>query len=277
MTKNIRDWFDSGQYVGDRGRTVKISDYEKEWRESMDALVSDSTGTGGSFHGGKKKKKKANDDGSGLYKLPPYKRCADSHKPLKLPGNLQIHGGYCGHPAVKADVYIGFDGVMRLADDCRPWEGKYAVYFHIEDCKAPRDASEFKKLVDWTIEQLQAGKKVHVGCIGGHGRTGTFLAAIYAQLSGDKAAIEYVRANYCNKAVESAAQISFLMHHFGVDKAEPRKEFTGLLSPTGLDFSKARSGNDGGLVKLGKRGLTTGRPLHRRGNIWGANAMDDCE
>jgi hypothetical protein len=273
MVKNIRDLFDSGQYVGGRGRTVKISDYEKEWRESMDALVADSTGTGGSFHVGKKKKKKANDD---WFEQLEYKRCADSHKPLKLPGGLSIHGGFCGHPVVEADVYIGFDGMMRLAGDCRPWDGKYEVYFRIEDRKAPKDASQFKKLVAWTIEQLQAGKKIHAGCIGGHGRTGTFLVAVYAQMSGDKAAIEYVRANYCNKAVESAAQISFLMRHFGVNKAEPRKHSTDLLPGSGLDFSKARSGNDGGLVKLGNRGLTTGRPLHRRGNIWGVNATEDC-
>ena len=72
--------------------------------------------------------------------------------------------------------------------------------------QAPKDAVEFKKMVVWLKEQGQAGKKIHIGCIGGHGRTGTLLAALVKEVTGNVDAIAYVRKNYCAKAVESNSQ-----------------------------------------------------------------------
>ncbi len=48
---------------------------------------------------------------------------------------------------------------------------------------------------------------VEVGCLGGHGRTGTALACL-AVLTGTPAneAVAWVRANYCAHAVETEAQ-----------------------------------------------------------------------
>lgn len=53
----------------------------------------------------------------------------------------------------------------------------------------------------------EQGWKVEVGCMGGHGRTGTFLAYL-AVLSGVPAqdAVAYVRTNYCEHAIESDEQ-----------------------------------------------------------------------
>jgi protein-tyrosine phosphatase len=56
----------------------------------------------------------------------------------------------------------------------------------------PDKPDEFKKLVAWTRKQLEAGLKVHCGCMGGHGRTGTFLAALSSDF-GEKDAISHVR------------------------------------------------------------------------------------
>ena len=127
-------------------------------------------------------------------------RCYHSHKPLKLPGgDLVIYGGSCITPAVKdAGVYIGFDYGMTFSGKQYPWRGSYEFLFEIRDMRAPADAGEFKKLVAWTVEQLQAGKKVHAGCIGGHGRTGTFLSALVATL-GEKDATEFVRTHYSRR------------------------------------------------------------------------------
>lgn len=56
-----------------------------------------------------------------------------------------------------------------------------------------------------------AGMWVEVGCIGGHGRTGTALAcmAVLAGMSPAEAVI-YVRETYCTKAIESKSQEWFV-------------------------------------------------------------------
>lgn len=171
---------------------------------------------------------------SGSSEKDTYVACYHSHKPMKLVPKdgpmvgsvLFISGGSCHNPIIKdADVYIGLDANMRRGL-AWPWKGGVEVEFPITDMNAPTDAETFKALITWTCTQLQEGKKVHVGCIGGHGRTGTFLAALTAELTGEKDAIQYVRKNYCEKAVESVSQIKFLMKHFGVNDATPTKTYT---------------------------------------------------
>jgi protein-tyrosine phosphatase len=68
----------------------------------------------------------------------------------------------------------------------------------------PKSPKDFKALVAWTKTQLEEGKKVHCGCVGGHGRTGTFLAALCSEF-GEKDAVTYVRQNYCKNVVEQPA------------------------------------------------------------------------
>lgn len=54
---------------------------------------------------------------------------------------------------------------------------------------------------------LCAGKRVLVFCMGGHGRTGTVLAALKAMLEPDtEDPIADVREAYCQKAVETDLQ-----------------------------------------------------------------------
>lgn len=168
-------------------------------------------------------------------------RCYESHPSLKLAG-FEIWGGSCLYPSVKdADVYIGFDTGMHLTPKPYPWERDtkpraVEVYFHIADGTAPKDPAQFKKMIVWTALQLQMGKKVHAGCIGGHGRTGLFLAALYTHMTGEKDSITHVRNTYCNKAVESATQVAFLNKHYGI------KEVTG--SKAAIVMRKPKSGWD---------------------------------
>ena len=165
----------------------------------------------------------------------PSPRCYASHPPLPLGGGgLVIHGGSCLDPAViDADVYIGFDRGMRLTSRQYPWTPGYEILFLINDMQAPAKPGHFKKLVHWTADRLTDGLKVHCGCIGGHGRTGTFFAALVRVMLDEPDAIAYVRQHYCKKAVESAAQVAFLAEHFGVKGANPTKSYSGSGSSSG--------------------------------------------
>ena len=56
-------------------------------------------------------------------------------------------------------------------------------------------------------------KRVCVCCVGGHGRTGTLLAALLIVIGGydDLAAVQFIHDNYCDQAVESQEQDKYLM------------------------------------------------------------------
>ena len=61
------------------------------------------------------------------------------------------------------------------------------------------------------VERARHGERVEIGCIGGHGRTGTALACL-AVLTGLPAgeAVGWVRRTYCDGAVETEEQRAFV-------------------------------------------------------------------
>jgi hypothetical protein len=159
-------------------------------------------------------------------------KCYESHPQLQLGGGIFI-GGSCGHPVRDdADVYIGLESGMRHQSAKYPWaaadSGPVGVSFLINDMGAPKDVPNFLAMIRWLAEQLAAGKTVHVGCVGGHGRTGLVLSALVKYVTGNADAITWVRANYCNRAVESASQVEFLHQHFGIVKVEGTKSYDKL-------------------------------------------------
>lgn len=153
-----------------------------------------------------------------------FERCYESHPALPLGGGRVIYGGSCGYPVVTdADIYVGLDYSMATNPMQYPWNSGEAFKFLIPDMGVPNDVTEFKKLIDWLSLQLIAQKKVHVGCIGGHGRTGMVLAALVKVMMGEVDAISYVRKHYCQKAVESNTQVRFLHEHFGIKEVPGAK------------------------------------------------------
>lgn len=193
-------------------------------------------------------------------------RCLDTHPVLDidesdktLPG---VRGGACGRPAFKkCDVYIGFDHGMTFTSRQFPWMEGHEIQYLITDRAAPKDAPSFLKLVDWTIEQIVAGKKIHAGCIGGHGRTGLFFAALVARHTGRADAITYVRENYCQRAVESKAQIEFLAEHYGCDKVKPSKAPATKYKATSTTPYKPLPA-----------GVVPTYPIQNASSVWGRNA-----
>lgn len=183
----------------------------------------------------------------------PYHQCWESHEPLKIVvggKDYFVNGGSCRYePGAEFDIFIGFDAGMTHTLRALPWNEGTEVYFHIQDMTAPKDLEQFKKLVAWSAEQILAGKKLYAGCIGGHGRTGTFLAALVTYMTGEEDSITYVRKNYCQKAVETSSQVEFLHKHFGIRKIESSKGsgygnlgWSGFSGSTGVTGSASTAG-----------------------------------
>lgn len=142
---------------------------------------------------------------------------------------VTIYGGSCHHPSVKdADLYVSLDVEQPVYHWEQPWyeeEGKKHLRFPIPDMSIPEDSEDFKCCIDHIKYNISLGKKVHVGCIGGHGRTGMVLSALIQECMGEKlvdqlgnkiSAIDYVRENYGKKAVETVPQILFLYYNFNI-------------------------------------------------------------
>jgi Swiss Army Knife protein, DSP-PTPase phosphatase domain len=89
-----------------------------------------------------------------------------------------------------------------------PWS-----HAHVDwpDFGLPTDPDAFSAALRDALERAQRGERVELGCVGGHGRTGTALACL-AVLAGTPAAeaVTWIRANYCPKAIETPAQESFV-------------------------------------------------------------------
>lgn len=151
----------------------------------------------------------------------PPKRCHLSHPEVPIANGVFIGGSSSDHEHIEADIYVGLDTprspLFRLG---KPQP--VAVHYPIVNMSVPKREDKFKALIEWLYSELLAGKRVHVGCIGGHGRTGLILAALL-HLDGEADPIAKARDVYCKKAVESAAQVNYLVKLFGMPTAKPSK------------------------------------------------------
>jgi hypothetical protein len=119
---------------------------------------------------------------------------------------------------VTAVSYLGDDPYGREATpafglylDSRwdpPWPHAHADW---PDFGVPADAAALRASLQQLLDRARAGEAVELGCLGGHGRTGTALACL-AVLTGTPAdeAVAWVRERYCGDAVETDAQRAFV-------------------------------------------------------------------
>jgi len=79
------------------------------------------------------------------------------------------------------------------------------------DYGMPKDRKCLMRSLSWLLKQVEQEKIVEIGCMGGHGRTGTALAALLV-LQGIPAqdAIRRVWRRYCEEAIESKSQLAFI-------------------------------------------------------------------
>lgn len=80
------------------------------------------------------------------------------------------------------------------------------------DLGLPADEDEAADQIVAAFTRAKNGEQVEIGCIGGLGRTGTVLAcmAILAGVPVDQA-VEWVRANYDSRAVETLEQAEWVL------------------------------------------------------------------
>lgn len=91
------------------------------------------------------------------------------------------------------------------------WPSMAFVYW--ADYKAPNpDVVRYAK---WTAEQWRSGKSIQFGCMGGHGRTGTFIAMVLVEALGKtgQEGFDWVREKYCADAIEGKAQEDFVKNY----------------------------------------------------------------
>jgi hypothetical protein len=75
----------------------------------------------------------------------------------------------------------------------------------IRDFGVPTDSVALQEALREVIKRLARHESIYVGCMGGKGRTGLFLALLVKAL-GKSNPVQYVRANYDPHAVETPEQ-----------------------------------------------------------------------
>jgi hypothetical protein len=89
-----------------------------------------------------------------------------------------------------------------------PWDQGHIDW---PDFGVPANGEAVVETLKAVLERARSGQNIEVGCLGGHGRTGTALACL-AVLTGHPAldAVAWARSNYCGKAVETPEQEAFV-------------------------------------------------------------------
>lgn len=126
-----------------------------------------------------------------------------------------------------------------------PAASKADVLVPIKDFGVPT-VTDMVKAVDLAVDAMRHRRPVYAGCMGGIGRTGTFIACL-AKLWGSKNPVADVRANYLGHAVETEGQ---------------RKFIADIEFPTGLKVKVAFLKVAGALPFRGKMNLLNPFALH---------------
>ena len=86
------------------------------------------------------------------------------------------------------------------------------------DFGVPADTDALVRTLEGALDRARRGERVEMGCLGGHGRTGTALACLAALTNGARDTgdaaeageridpVDWVRQTYCSHAVETDAQ-----------------------------------------------------------------------
>lgn len=138
-------------------------------------------------------------------------RARDSHlhrTPIVMPdGTVVTAVSYGSAEPYGRDVLPDFG--LYLDERWRPpWPHEHLDW---PDFSVPDDPAVVAAALELLLERSRSGQRVEIGCYGGHGRTGTAIAglAILCGHAPDEA-VSWVRATYCERAVENEEQETFV-------------------------------------------------------------------
>lgn len=131
-------------------------------------------------------------------------KCRHYMQPILLPNGVTIYASSHHHFRDKDELHPDFGVYLDTiwSPDCLaysiPWNDHGLPTISLDDVG---------HVAISLMEYAKAGKKIEIGCIGGHGRTGTLIAmlAILGGVRG-KNAVRWVHKNYCEEAIESDQQ-----------------------------------------------------------------------
>lgn len=113
-------------------------------------------------------------------------------------------GMYLDHSWGDGDLYSN-DGLDLTVEGALPT--LFVNWPDFGDIPVPN----FSRALAWAVTKIREGKTLEIGCMGGHGRTGTVaagLAVVYGV--GAREAIDLVRKSYCTLAIENKTQEDLL-------------------------------------------------------------------
>lgn len=147
--------------------------------------------------------------------------CAAPEDHQHFPFEAHRHRTPVSFPSGAELLAVSFDSDDPYTRDRRPDFGLYLdeawapPWEHARvdwpDFGLPVDLDDVRDQLSAVLARAQAGDVVEIGCLGAHGRTGTALACL-AVIDGVDAqvAVDWVRANYCERAVETPQQAAFV-------------------------------------------------------------------
>jgi hypothetical protein len=155
--------------------------------------------------------------------------CGEVHASDKitLSNNVVIEVTACWdkfkRPGSAPDVGVYFDTSWPQHGDLQ------STYLAWPDGGIPYASFEFvRATATYTMALAEAGYRVEIGCLGAHGRTGTFLAILdMVALGSDhekidpEALINWVKSTHCHKAIETEVQRWYIKAMAAHIKGEP--------------------------------------------------------
>ena len=153
--------------------------------------------------------------------------CCHWRQPVQLLGGITVFASAwldrpARHPVDLNWPDVGFylDGswaqaTMFCSPGFRPPFARHrrskTVLYPWPDRGVPNDAAQLRQALRWLLRQAAEGRRIEIGCAGGHGRTGTALAALMVlQGASVHDAVRLVRRTYCEDAIETRAQVELL-------------------------------------------------------------------
>lgn len=162
--------------------------------------------------------------GSGFVFGSVYRKCSHAMDAFSLEDGTHIY--LSAHYDKRAS-----DPIADLAFYCdRAWRPEtiaYSIPWPDFGLPSLTDA-QVLTLARTALDAARSGQAVEVGCLGAHGRTGTFAAVVYllSMRSPDASqAIAAVRMGHCSQAIENGLQEWFVAHLARILRGEPTKRY----------------------------------------------------